>query len=60
MREVEVSNHEARRFDRELDQGLERIAATVARLERDQMIAATEALTAALRRDLIDAGDFHR
>jgi hypothetical protein len=60
VREVEVSNHEARRFDRELDQGLERIAATVARLERDQMIAATEALTAALRRDLIDAGDFHR
>jgi hypothetical protein len=60
VREVEVSNEEAKRFDRELDRGLGRIAATVARLEREQMIADTDALTAALRRDLIDPDDFCR
>jgi hypothetical protein len=60
VREVEVSNDEARRFDRELDVGLEWIAATVARLEREHMIAYTEVLTAALQRDLIDPGDFCR
>jgi hypothetical protein len=60
VREVEVSDEEARRFDRELDQGLGRIAATVARLEREHMMADTEVLTAALQRDLIDPGDFCR
>jgi hypothetical protein len=60
VREVDVSDEEARRFDRELDQGLERIAATVARLEREHMIADIEVLTAALQRDLIDPGDFCR
>jgi hypothetical protein len=60
VREVEVSNEEARRFDRELDRGVGDIAATVARLERDGMIADAEVLTAALQRDLIDPGDFCR
>jgi hypothetical protein len=60
VREVEVSNEEAKRYYRELNRGLERIVATVARLEREQMIADTNALTAALRRDLIDPGDFCR
>jgi hypothetical protein len=59
-REVEVSKAEARCFVGELDVGRATIAATVARLEREHMIADTQALTAALRRDLIDPGDFCR
>jgi hypothetical protein len=41
VREVEVSNEEAKRYYRELNRGLERIVTTVARLEREQMIADT-------------------
>jgi hypothetical protein len=60
VREVEVSNEEARRFDRDLDRGQVKIAAAVARLDRERMIADCAALTAALERDLIDPGDFCR
>jgi hypothetical protein len=60
VREVEASNEEAKRFDRELDRGVQDIARTVARLERERMIADAHALTAALRHDLIDPGDFCR
>jgi hypothetical protein len=60
VREVELSNQEAQCFVCELDMGRATIAATVARLEREHMIADTEALTAALRRDLIDPSDFRR
>jgi hypothetical protein len=60
VREVEVSDEEAKRFDDELDRGLQKIVATVARLERERMIAYTNALTVALERDLIDPGDFCR
>ena len=60
VREVEVSNEEATRFDRELDRGVQDIATTVARLERERMIADAGALTTALQRDLIDPGDFCR
>ena len=54
VREVEVSNAEAMRFERELDPGVQQIATTLARLEREHMIAEVDALTAALQRDLID------
>lgn len=60
VREVEVSNEEAKRFERELDRGMQVIATTVARLEREHMIADVDALTTALQRDLIDPGDFCR
>jgi hypothetical protein len=60
VRDVEVSNEEAKRFERELDRGVQDIAATVARLERERMIADADALTTALQRDLIDPGDFCR
>ena len=49
IEEVEASNEEATRFDRDLDLGLAKIAATVARIERDGMIANAEALTAPRR-----------
>jgi hypothetical protein len=45
VRELEVSDDEAARFDRELDRGVASIAATVARIERD----GPEGLMAALR-----------
>ena len=60
VRDVEVSNEEAKRYERELDRGVNDIATTVARLERMRMIADTNALTNALRRDLIGPGDFCR
>lgn len=60
VRDVEVSNEEAKRFERELDRGINDIATTVARLERERMIAEADALTTALHRDLIDPGDFCR
>ena len=60
VRELEISNEEATRFDRELDRGVQDIATTVARLERERMIADAGALTSALQRDLIDFGDFCR
>jgi hypothetical protein len=46
VREVDVSDEEAARFDRELDRGLADIAATIECVNRD----GPEALTAALRR----------
>jgi hypothetical protein len=60
VRDVEVSNEEAKRFERDVDRGVMDIATTVARLERERMIADANALTNALRRDLIGPGDFCR
>jgi ribosomal protein S27AE len=60
VREVEVSNEEAERFDRELDRLQVKIAAAVARLDRERMIADCHTLTVALERDLIDPCDFYR
>ena len=45
VRELDVSDDEAARFERELDRGLAHIAATVARIERE----GPEGLLAALR-----------
>ena len=60
VREVEVTNEEAQRFEHELDRGVKQIAAAFVRLDRERMIADTDAMTAALERDLIDPGDFCR
>jgi hypothetical protein len=60
VREVEASNDEAKRFDGELDRGQAKIVATVARPDRERMIADCDTLAAALKRDLIDADDFRR
>jgi hypothetical protein len=45
-------------FDRALEVGVKAIACTLERLDRERMTAQAEAFIAALRRDLIDAGDF--
>ena len=58
VREVEVTNEEAQRFEHELDRGVKQIAAAFVRLDRKRMIADSDAITAALERDLIDPGDF--
>jgi hypothetical protein len=58
VRDVEVTNEEAKRFERQLDRDVQQIAMTVARLERERMISDAQALIAALQRDLIDPGDF--
>jgi hypothetical protein len=60
VRDVEMSDEDARRFERELDWGVKEIATAVARLERERMIAEADALSTALQRDLIDPGDFCR
>jgi hypothetical protein len=60
VRDIEVSNEDAKRFERDLDRGVHDIAAAVARRERERMIVDANALISALRRDLIDPGDFCR
>ena len=60
VRELEATNEEARRFEHDLDLGMRQIASALFRLDRERMIADSEAITAALERDLIDPGDFCR
>lgn len=60
VRDVEATNAQVARFERDLDAGLAVIAAAVERVERPRMLAEVAALTAALERDLIDASDFRR
>ena len=60
VRELDVTDEEARRFERDLDLGVKQIAAALFRLDRERMIADSDAITAALERDLIDPGDFSR
>ena len=60
VREVEVTNEDAKRLEGELDRGVREIAANVARLDREHMLADSDTLTAALDRDLIDPTDFCR
>jgi hypothetical protein len=55
-----VSNEEAASYQADLDRGVAKIASTVARLDRERMIAESDAWAAALERDLIDPGDFRR
>jgi hypothetical protein len=58
VREVEASNEEARRLDADLDRGLNEIAAALARLDRAEMAAMSDAFSAALERDLVGPDDF--
>jgi len=58
VREVEVSNGEAERYDAELNHGMAKIASTLARLDRARMVGETDTLTTALERDLIGPADF--
>jgi hypothetical protein len=58
VRDVVVTDEVARRFDREVERGMREIAAVLRRLERARMAAEVEALTQALRLDLLDAEDF--
>ena len=58
IREVRLDDGEAHEFDRALGRGMQRIARTADVLEPRRMRAASEALSAALERDLIGADDF--
>lgn len=58
VRDVEVSNDEAERYDVELDRGMAKIASTLTTLDRARMVAEADALKTALERDLIGPGDF--
>jgi hypothetical protein len=60
VRELEVTNREAQRFDRDLNRGVASITAAVDRLERARMGVIADALTVALERDLIGPTDFVR
>jgi hypothetical protein len=57
-REVTVCNAFADRLGDELDRRARTVGRALARLERERMTAWVEAMAQALRRDLIDAGDF--
>jgi uncharacterized Zn finger protein len=58
VREVEVDNEAAERYDAALDRGVERIDSTLAGLDRARMVAQAEALRVAFDRDLIGPADF--
>jgi hypothetical protein len=60
FRDTAVSNEQVKCFQRELDRGVDEIAAAVDRHEREVMIADVDALTLALQHDLIDADSFSR
>ena len=60
VREVELTDEEAKRLDGQLDRGLAKIAAALVRRDRERMIADADTLTVALERDLIDPDDFCR
>ncbi len=57
-RETLIGNVLAEMYNRALDKGNAKIAATVARLDAESMAGYIETFTAALRHDLIDASDF--
>ena len=57
-RDVVVTNDVARVFERDLQRGMDQIAASADRTDRARMVAEVDVLIAALEHDLIDAGDF--
>ena len=57
-RDVVVGSDLVRRFDADVSRGLATIASDLDTLDRERMAAQVEAFASALRRDLIDAGDF--
>ena len=58
VREVEVSNDEAKQYEAELDRGVAKIASTLANLDRAGMVAEADTLKTTLERDLIGPDDF--
>src|SRR5215210_2525645 len=60
VREVVIDDAAAQRYDRDLARGMGEIALTLKQLEHAHMAQEAEVLAAALRLDLIDAGDFAR
>lgn len=59
-REVTVANHEATRFDAELNRRRDVLARALRHLDHQRMALEVEAMIGALRRGLIDAADFAR
>jgi hypothetical protein len=57
-RSVVVANDEAKAYDRDLQRGMDQIAASLERCEHERMAAELRVFVAALERDLIDAADF--
>ena len=58
VREVEVSNDEAKHYEAELDRGVAKIASMLAILDRARLVAEADTLKTALERDLIGPDDF--
>jgi hypothetical protein len=58
VREVELSDDAAHRYERDLDVGVREIAVALAKAERARMRADAALLAAALERDLIGPADF--
>lgn len=58
VREAKASNEEAQQLDADLDRGLAAIAAAVAKLDRVEMAAVSDAFSVALERDLLSPDDF--
>jgi transcription elongation factor Elf1 len=59
-RETRVTNAEAKAFDLALDRQCAEIVRALQRSDRERMETELSVFTAALARDLIDAGDFAR
>jgi hypothetical protein len=57
-REVTIADDVAKRFGEDLDASQREIEHAVRALDEERMAAEVEAFAQALRRDLIDAGDF--
>lgn len=57
-RSVIVANDQAKAYDRDLQRGMDQIAVSLERSDRERMAAELQVFVAALEHDLIDAADF--
>ena len=57
-RDVVVGGDLVKAFERDLNRGAAEIRVALGRMDRERMLAETEAFVAALQHDLIEAGDF--
>ena len=58
FRDVTAGDDVAHAYERDIERGMRQIRAELERLDRDRMEVQAVAFAEALRRDLIDAGDF--
>jgi hypothetical protein len=58
FRDVTAVDSVAQAYERDIERGAREIRTALDRMDRDRMSDQAEAFVAALRRDLIDAGDF--